>query len=225
MLTYKLVVSSLSDIVNKSEYFNPFFSWVIIAFTFFSIGIHGGPIWNYLFFCASIGFMAISCSFIYTIAENLNYRTETFIKLMWIEGILWAFNEWFYVYINYIKIQTCIKSLRKKYIKIFLFLVLLWSLFFRFRLTKLEYEEKLYTITGESYNKNDYEKRKGSFLTHFYFPLGLICAIFIYFIIKELFQENEKYAQKVLSSLLHSTLSRMLIGNNNTKIFMLIKYL
>ncbi|OUM68389.1 hypothetical protein PIROE2DRAFT_3993 [Piromyces sp. E2] len=211
MLTYKLVVETLSEIVNKSEYFNPFFSWVIIAFTFFSIGIHGGPIWKYLFYCATIGFIAISCAFCYTIAENLNYKVEMFVKLIWVEGYLWTINEWFYVYINYVKIQTCIKSLRKQCIKIILYMILGYSLYFRTRLNMKEYDIKWYTLTDKKYNQEEYEKERSKYITFLYLPPGIICAVFIFYIIKELLQENSNYQKNVLSSFLHSTLSRMLI--------------
>ncbi|OUM56308.1 hypothetical protein PIROE2DRAFT_19142 [Piromyces sp. E2] len=38
---YIILIQELTNIINKSQYFNPFFSWVIVVYTYFSIGIHG----------------------------------------------------------------------------------------------------------------------------------------------------------------------------------------
>ncbi|ORX46186.1 hypothetical protein BCR36DRAFT_332133 [Piromyces finnis] len=206
MVIYKTVVNTLSEIINKSEYFNPFFSWIIVSFAYFSIGIHGGRIWKHLFYCALTGFMAICCAIVYNLSENLNYKCDLFIKLIWIEGYLWSINEWFYVYINYIKIQMYIKSLRKKFIRILVFLILVYSFAVRTKLNSIEYNMK----KERKEDENIYIKSKNKHIAVLYFPPGFVCALFIYFIIKEFFQENN-YVKGIISSLLHNTLSRMLL--------------
>jgi len=44
-----LFLVTKQDIVERSQYLNPFFFWIVVSFTYFSIGIRGGKVWKYLF--------------------------------------------------------------------------------------------------------------------------------------------------------------------------------
>jgi len=216
MVPYKIMTDMLSDNLNKSQYFNPFFSWVVVVYTYYSIGINGGSIWKYLYYNATVGFIAICISMTYSMAEGLNYKYETFIKLIWIEELLWNINEWGYVFINFIKIRTCIKSLKKRYWMGIIYTLFFYTLIVRSYLCHLDHDYKLnkYLKGGKLSDEEEktYSKSSNICNSFLYFPLGVVCVIFIYFIFVEFIKEDDKNTKNVLSILLHSTLSRMLLG-------------
>ncbi|ORX50302.1 hypothetical protein BCR36DRAFT_257804, partial [Piromyces finnis] len=125
---FNLMITELSNMVNKTQYFNPFFSWIIVVYTYFSIA--------------------------YTLVIRIVIaHTEITGRVD--------------VYIN-----------NKK--------------------------------TG----KND--KFDDSILNYFngalYFPLGILCTVFIFLIFQKFITEDNNESRNVLSVLLHSTLSRMIFG-------------
>jgi len=214
MATYNTVFSVLTEVVNKSQYFNPFFSWLIVSFTYFSIGIHGGTIWKYLFYTATLGFIATCCGICYTVSQNLDYfYYNFFVALTWVEGVCWTLSEWGYVYINFVKIKSCIKSLRKKHWNIIMMIILVYSIIIRCRLMYLDYTQRIkhmkYPNRKDILNETRYNNQKDLAHGLLFLPLGLVCASFIYFIIVELIEEGDDSTQNILSILLHSTLSRM----------------
>ncbi|ORX50300.1 hypothetical protein BCR36DRAFT_412327 [Piromyces finnis] len=215
MVPYKTMSELLSDNINKSQYFNPFFSWVVVVYTYYSIGINGGLIWKYLFYNATVGFIAICISMTYSMAENLNYKYELFIKLIWIEEFLWNVNEWGYVFINFIKIRSCIKSLKKGFWMCIVLILFFYTLIIRSFLCYYDYNYKLnkYKNGGKLSNdqEQDYSHYSNMCNGFLYFPLGIICFVFIYLIFVEFINEDDKNAKNILSILLHSTLSRMLL--------------
>ncbi|OUM58449.1 hypothetical protein PIROE2DRAFT_64409 [Piromyces sp. E2] len=38
---FNILMEELTNLVNTSQYFNPFFSWMVVSYTYFSIGLHG----------------------------------------------------------------------------------------------------------------------------------------------------------------------------------------
>jgi len=219
MAIYKTLFDSLSEITNKAQYFNPFFSWMIVTYTYFSIGARGGAIWRYLYVVATLGFMAICCSAIYTLAEKVvvsnDFDYKYIVKLTWAEGFLWTFNEWGYIYINYIKIRSCIRKLKNKFYHSVMYTLLIYGLIIRVFLCSLDYYYRLdrynnnfQDLSDERVNEWNTKKNHAHFAM--YFPFGLISFIFIYHIVVELMRENDKYTRTVLSILLRSTLTRML---------------
>jgi len=212
MVMYIRVFKTLIELSNKSQYFNPIFSWIIVSFTYFSIGIQGGAIWKYLFYTSTAGFIASCCSIIYSISSTLILHNNIFVLLTWVEGIFWTLSEWGYVFINFIKIRTCIGSLRKKRWNIIMGGILLYSLVVRVHLMFLDYDKKLKDAKdyqGPKIDMEKYNKSKDNAHALLYFPLGLVCALFIYYTINEFVSEKDDSVQNVLSILLHSTLTRM----------------
>jgi len=197
-----LFKSANEDVIERSQHFNPFFSWVMVTFTYFTIGIRGGKVWKYLFYCSTAGFIATSLSITVTLSRKLNYNSSKIENLKYIEGPLWTITEWGYTYINYIKVKSCIKSLRKSYWNIIMIIILIYSLSLRFYLSYLDkYENGL----GKDY----YERKKDTYHGLVFFPLGVVSLIFIYYIFKEFVEEKDKKNKNVINILLHSTLTRM----------------
>ncbi|ORX80071.1 hypothetical protein BCR32DRAFT_294042 [Anaeromyces robustus] len=209
---YTSVAEALREIINKAQYFGPLFSWLAIVYTYYAIGYKKGKIWKCLLYISTIGYIASFINVLYTIADAINYKYDTFIKFLWIEGFLWSINEWGYIYINYIKIRTYIKRLRTKKWSIFIYTVLFYVLFVRFFLCSVDYKEKrrLHYKWGNDQDKEKYDKKSNLYNSLMYFPLGIACVCFIFFIIEEFHNETNKYNHNVISSLLDSTLSRML---------------
>jgi len=213
-MVYKTIFKSLADMVNKAQYFNPIFSWLVVFFSYYSIGNQGGVIWKYLLYATSLGLIATCFNMAYIISENLNYYYyDKFLLLIWIEGICWTFNEWIYIYISYIKIKSCIKVLKKKFWKIILYIILIYTLIVRFVLVYLDYTQNLKKMKypEDKYITKDpvFKNRKEFAYGLLYFPLGLICISFVFFIIKEIIEENDESNRNVILILLQSTLSRM----------------
>jgi len=216
---FKNFFDGLSDITNKAQYFNPFFSWMIVTYTYFTIGARGGAIWRYLYIVATLGFMAICCNAFYTLAEKVVVYTDRdylyIVKLTWVEGFLWTFNEWGFIYINYIKIRSCIKALKNKFYSFGMYALLVYGLIIRIFLCSLDYNYRVDKYNNNFENpsserENEWKTKKNHAHFAMYFPFGLISFIFIYHIVVELMGENDKYKRTVLSILLHSTLTRML---------------
>ena len=206
-----LFLVTKQDIVERSQYFNPFFSWIVVSFTYFSIGIRGGKVWKYLFYCSTAGFLAITLNIIVTLSRKINYRTKQYDNLKYIEGVLWTLTEWGYMYINFIKIRSCIKSLRKKYWNFIMIIILIYSFCIRLYLSYLDKHDN-------DYEDEDELNRKKDILHGFiFFPLGLVSIIFIFFIVKEFLEETDKKNKNIIYSLLHSTLTRMSFGKYKKK--------
>ncbi|OUM68762.1 hypothetical protein PIROE2DRAFT_3449 [Piromyces sp. E2] len=199
-------------LINKSQYFNPLFSWVVVTFTYFSIGIQGGAIWKYLFYTSSAGFVATCCGMIYGVSNRLIVEENIFTLLTWVEGMFWTLSEWGYVYINYVKIRTCISELRKTRWKVIMGGILIYSIAIRVRLMHLDFSKRINDSIknrGTEFDVNKYNKEKDYAHGFLYLPLGVVCALFIYYIINEFLSEKDDSTQNVLSILLHSTLTRM----------------
>jgi len=213
-MVYKNVFDSLAEVVNKSKYFNSIFSWLVIFFTFYSIGNRGGVIWKYLLYATTLGLIATCCNIVYTVSKNLDYyHYDKFILLIWVEGICLTFTEWIYIYINFLKIRSCINILKKNLWRVIMGIILVYSLIIRIALVYFDYNQYLKAMENpeDKYIMEDpnYKSLKNTAYAFLYFPLGLICLSFIYFIIKELVEENDEFTRKVIYIVLQSTLSRM----------------
>jgi len=212
MVVYHGVFKTLVDLINKAQYFNPIFSWVIVSFTYFSIGIQGGAIWKYLFYTSSAGFIATCCGMVYNVSNTLIVEKNIFVYLTWVEGIFWTLSEWGYVFINFVKIKTCISTLRKKRWKFIMGIILLYSLVVRTRLMYLDFDKRIQDMKnyrGKKIDLTQYNKSKDNAHALLYCPLGLVSALFIYYTIKEFISVKDDSTQNILSILLHSTLTRM----------------
>jgi len=206
--TYTPVSTSLTDFINKSQYFNPFFSFLTISYIYFAIGIRSDTIWKYLFHVVNCAFFANLFSMAKKISINLNYfHFEYFRHLVWIETIFFGLNEWGFVFINFVKIKSCIKTLKSKIWSYIMWLLLIYTLIIRFVITYFELIEEQEKINGEKKVKEVSVK----FHSLLYLPMGILEFIFLFLILKNLSETQDKKYRNVLNILLHSSLSRMFI--------------
>jgi len=202
------MTDSFTEFVNKSQYFNPFFSFLAISYIYFAIGIRSDTIWKYLFHVVNCAFFANLFSMAKQISKNLNYyHFEYFRHLVWIETIFFGLNEWGFIYINYIKIKSCIKSLKSKVWSYIMCLLLLYTLLIRIVITYFELLEEKEKLNG---NKN-VKEISVKFHSVLYLPMGILEFVFLLHIIINLSKAQDKKYKNILSILLHSSLSRMFI--------------
>jgi hypothetical protein len=210
----KYIWTYLGNDVNKSQYFNPIFSWFVVAYTYYAVGRNSGSIWKYLYYVTLFGLLA---NIVVIIKEYLylkNYHIEYVKYTVWLETYLYGINEWGFVFINFQKIRSCIPFLKKKFWMIFIYILLVYTIFCR---TMIAY----YKI-GEEYEKfrNCHLKveqdlnvttKSTKFHATLYIPIGVVELIFILSVLREYFNEKANTIKKELSALLHSTLFRTLI--------------
>jgi len=207
-MIYTIVVDSISDILNKSQYFNPLLSWLVVSFIYYSIGIGSDSIWNNLYEVTNWGFYATLIAVLRFVSKNLGYEYVEFYRyLLWLETYCFGFNEWGYVYINFIKIRSCIKSLRSKTWSFFMYSFLVYTQICRTLIAYFEFNEEKQKAIGEK-NIKILSIKSQAIL---YIPMGIFELIFLYLIIKNIIKEEDQKSINVLNILLHSTLSRMFI--------------
>jgi len=92
-------------------------------------------------------------------------------------------------------------------------IILVYSLIIRIALIYFDYNQSLKVMENpeDKYIMEDpsYKSLRNTAYAFLYFPLGLICVSFIFFIIKELIEENDELNRNVIYIMLQSTLSRM----------------
>jgi len=196
----------LGNYVNKAQYFCPLFSWFIVSYTYFIIGRKGGPIWKYLFYVVSFGMLANVLSIIKEMSLGFSFHFNTFIYLNWIETILFGFNEWGFVYINYKKIKSCVKLLNNKVWTIFISIFLFYILFCRLFVTKYQFEEDMHKYKKDT----NYEKKSQSFHAMIFIPIAFVEICMIICVMEQYFNKNNILNEE-LTILFHSTLSRTLM--------------
>ncbi|ORX80074.1 hypothetical protein BCR32DRAFT_294044 [Anaeromyces robustus] len=205
----------LGDIANKSQYFNPLFSWFVVAYTYIAVGRSSGTIWKYLFIVTSFGFIANVLDIVKVYFYERNDRIETFSKFNMIQTYFYGLNEWGFVYINFCKIRTCIKLLRNKIWVIFMYLFLVYTMFCRTMIGyhKMDEEVTKYRNKFNCISNQDTTKTENStrFHTSLYIPIGVIEIILISFVVHEYFNGKSEAVRNELSTLFHSTLFRTLI--------------
>ncbi|ORX42277.1 hypothetical protein BCR36DRAFT_464119 [Piromyces finnis] len=208
------VFKALVKAINNAQYFTPIFSWVIITYTFLSIGKKRDNSWKYLFLTTSSVFIATFCDILYNVSTNIGINNG-FILLTWVEGIFWTLSEWGFIYIILLRIKMYIPNLNKTRWMITMGAILIYNLVIRFRLMYLDYSMKLSKIVDYNDPKNDervYTKNKDMTYRLLYFPLGLICFIFIGYSIKKFVKEKNKKYRSIPTIFLHNTLFRMSLG-------------
>jgi len=207
MVAHKSIVTLLAEVINKSQYYNPFFSWICVVFTYFSLSIQGGKVWKHLLFSVTFGFLASFCSITSTISKGLDYyHFDFFSKLTWVEGYLWTLSECGYVYINYMKIKPFIKKLRKKHWKYIMGGILIYSIIVRTILIYLDYCKKI-----DEWKKNDksdhYDQQKKIYHSLLYLPFGIVCILIAIYTLNEYLKGNNGTKQ-LHTVLLQSSLFR-----------------
>jgi len=208
--TYIPVFDTLTIAANNTQYFSTFFSWVVVCFIYFTIGVRGGSIWRYLLYVTTVDFFSSFLGTCYNLSLSLHLTSNFFVFLTWIEGICWALSEWGYVYINFLKIKTCIKIFNKKYWHFIMILILINCIAFRSWINHYDYQYKKEGTYYENLNNSEFRNLLLSFL---FCPLGLVCVIFFFYNVKELSNDDDRDARNNNKALLRSNLTRMLLGN------------
>ncbi|KAG4088573.1 hypothetical protein H8356DRAFT_1008672 [Neocallimastix lanati (nom. inval.)] len=204
----------LGSNVNKSQYFNPIFSWFVVAYTYYAVGRNSGSIWKYLYYVTSFGLFAnvvvIIKEYLYLKNFHINYVMYT----VWFETYLYGINEWGFVYINFQKIRSCIPFLKRRFWLVFIYALLVYTLFCRTMIAYYKADEEYDKYIKCHLNiieDTDITTKSTKFHAFLYIPIGVVELIFILSVMKEYFSEKSNTIKKELSALLHSTLFRTLI--------------
>jgi len=205
----------LGSNVNKSQYFNPIFSWFVVAYTYYAVGRNSGSIWKYLYYVTSFGLFAnvvvIIKEYLYLKNFHINYVMYT----VWFETYLYGINEWGFVYINFQKIRSCIPFLKRRFWLVFIYALLVYTLFCRTMIAYYKADEEYDKYIKCHLNiieDTDITTKSTKFHAFLYIPIGVVELIFILSVMKEYFSEKSNTIKKELSALLHSTLFRTLIS-------------
>jgi len=204
----------LGESVNKSQYFNPLFSWFVVAYTYIAVGRNSGTIWKYLFFVTTFGFIASGLDIVKVYFYERFDNIDTVSKFNMIQTYFYGLNEWGFVYINFCKIKTCIKSLRSKFWVFFMYLFLAYTTFCRTMIGYYKIEEEATKYKNKlSCTPNDLTitEKSTQFHAALYIPIGIIEIIFISLVIHEYFNGKTQAVRNELSTLFYSTLFRTLI--------------
>jgi len=204
----KSIWSILGDDVNKAQYFGPFLSWLVVTYCYFDIGRNAGPVWKYLFYVVTLGFLANVTDIIKQISMEKKLYFEYIRYAVWISTYLFGINEWGFVYINFTKIKACIKPLRNKLWSILMNVFLIYILFCRTIITLHKFHEDY----DEYYNgKNEQTKKSSSYHALSYIPIGIVEVILVLIVIIQYVKEKNGNDKNEITVLFHSTLTRNLI--------------
>lgn len=204
----------LGDDVNRSQYFNPIFSWFVVAYTYFAVGRNCGSIWKYLYHVTSFGLLANVVVIIKEYLYLKNIYINYVVYIIWIETYLYGLNEWGFVFINFQKIRSCIPLLKKKFWMYFLYTLLVYTMFCRTMIGYYKIDEEYVKYTNCHKNiQPDFSvtTKSTKFHAFLYIPIGIVELIFIIIVMKEYFSEKSNAIKNELSALLHSTLFRTLM--------------
>jgi len=204
----------LADTCNKSQYFNPLFSWFVVVYTYYAVGKNAGAIWKYLFYVVTAGFIANVLALIKTYAFESNFYIQYVKYMNCVETIFFGLNEWGFVFINYKKISSCVNTLKSKFWHYLVYIFLGYVMFCRVMIAyyKVDEEYMKYTEKHMGLTHVDRTEQSTRFHAALYIPIGIIEFLFIMAVIIQYFKEKSGNIRKELSTLLHSTLFRMLIS-------------
>jgi len=200
MAPYISFATTFSSIVDSSRFFSPVLSSLLVTYIYFVIGAHTkNSLWKLLYYVCNSGLISNLFYTLRYIAISLNMKPYNII-LEWPEAIFFGFYEWGLVYLNFVKIRTCIKTLQIKFWKIFINLLFLFTMGFR-----------LFTTYCSNANI------KISFLDEdktnaiIYTPIAILEIYFIILIIYTILNEDDDdKSRESLGILLNSSLTRML---------------
>ncbi|ORX80077.1 hypothetical protein BCR32DRAFT_269069 [Anaeromyces robustus] len=209
--TYIDIISYLAELVNYSRFFGPIFTWIIVAYIYFGIGVHSGnSLWKHLYLVCSYGLIANIFYTVGELAKGLEYMDlyiNTFIYCKLPEAFFFALNEWGLVYINFVKIRTCIKSLKSRIWTIFINLFFIYLSCFHLYNAATEIKNKREKYVENKETKEEYE----SINALIYIPISILEIYFILLIVYASLKEDNDKPKDVLTVLLNSSLSRMFI--------------
>jgi len=191
------ITTDILDHVNKTQYYGPSLSFILVLYTYCIIG--EGKLWKHLLRVTFYGFIAVTLTSIFD-TFKLYFTLDYVLQIKWIEGIFWHLNEYGYVYISYIKLQTVVNELKMKYWDYLMKGLFVYNLFIRFIIAYAN-------IAGRT-------SSAGSHLQGLTFlPLALVEVIFMYLIIKTFIEQSNTngMSKDIVSTMLTSTLTRMFL--------------
>lgn len=193
---YTNITMEVLDHVNKTQYYVPSLSFIFVLYTYCVIG--EGKLWKHLLHVTFYGFVAVTLTSIFD-ALRPYVTLDYVLQIKWLEAIFWHLNEYGYVYISYIKLQTVVTALKKKYWEYIMKILFVYNLIVRFVIAAA-------TVVGRT-------SMAGSHLQGLTFlPLALVEVAFMYLIIKTFIDySNNGLNKNVVSTLLTSSLTRMFL--------------
>ncbi|ORX80080.1 hypothetical protein BCR32DRAFT_269073 [Anaeromyces robustus] len=204
---YSDVITSLSGLANSSRFLTPIYSWLLITYVFFTIGIHtGNNLWKYLYIICTNGVIS---NLFYGIGEvsrklSLNFEyTEAFIYFKYPEHIFFALNEWGLIYLNFVKIRSCIKTLESSFWKIFINILFIYYMGCHLLIAYYE----IYNV------KNKGNEKFVKLPSILYIPVSILEIYFMLLIVISTINENndQSKTKDTLTIFLNSSLTRMFI--------------
>eukprot|EP00833_Pecoramyces_ruminatium_P009433 jgi/Orpsp1_1/1183465/evm.model.c7180000085305.1 len=191
------ITTDILDHVNKTQYYGPSLSFILVLYTYCIIG--EGKLWKHLLRVTFYGFVAVTLTSIFDTFRTY-FTLDYVLQIKWLEGIFWHLNEYGFVYISYIKLQTVVNELKKKYWDYIMKALFVYNLIIRFIIAYAN-------IAGRT-------SSAGSHLQGLTFlPLALVEVVFMYLIIKTFIEQSNSNAMSkdIVSTMLTSTLTRMFL--------------
>ncbi|ORX52888.1 hypothetical protein BCR36DRAFT_349495 [Piromyces finnis] len=191
------VTTDILDHVNKTQYYGPSLSFILVLYTYIVIG--EGKLWKNLLSVTFYGFIAVSLTSLFD-TFKLYFTLDYVLQIKWLEAIFWHLNEYGYVYISYIKLQTVVNALKKKYWDYIMKGLFVYNIIVRFIIAAAN-------VAGRT-------SSAGSHLQGLTFlPLALVEVVFMYLIIKTFIEQsnNNSMSKDIVSTMLTSTLTRMFL--------------
>ncbi|ORX80084.1 hypothetical protein BCR32DRAFT_294050 [Anaeromyces robustus] len=208
---YKDVIVSAANVIDMARFFSPLYTWFIVTYTYYVIGVKtGNNLWQHLYKICTYDLIANLIYAIEYVSKDLGYKyIEVFIYLQYLESFFYAFNEWGMVYINFIKIRSCIDILKSRIWKIFINILFFYimgchmlSTFFSIRLAN--------KVNDKNMSLRKYREPEIVYV-YLYVPIAIIEIYFIILIFISALKTKNDGSKDVISILLHSSLTRMLI--------------
>ncbi|ORX52889.1 hypothetical protein BCR36DRAFT_411255 [Piromyces finnis] len=191
------VTTDILDHVNKTQYYGPSLSFILVLYTYIVIG--EGKLWKNLLSVTFYGFIAVSLTSLFD-TFKLYFTLDYVLQIKWLEAIFWHLNEYGYVYISYIKLQTVVNALKKKYWDYIMKGLFVYNIIVRFIIAAAN-------VAGRT-------SSAGSHLQGLTFlPLALVEVVFMYLIIKTFIEQsnNNSMSKDIVSTMLTSSLTRMFL--------------
>jgi len=200
--TYVDVIITLTNLVDSSRFFSPIISWLIVSYVYFAIGVcSGNSLWKHLYLVCTYGLIANLLYAIEEVSEGLDKEQfkHVFRYFKYPESFFFACNEWGLVYINFIKIRSCIKTLKSKFWKILINILFIYVICCHLLNTHIK------LMKGDISKKINIFLYSPIIILEFYFVFSIL-----YISIHKNFDKSRK-AKDIIIILLKSNISRMFI--------------
>jgi len=198
------ITTDILDHVNKTQYYGPSLSFILVLYTYYIIG--EGRLWKQLLKVTFYGFVAVTLTSIFDTFKAY-FTLDYVLQIKWIEAIFWHLNEYGFVYISFIKLQTVVNELKSKYWDYVMKILFIYNLIIRFIIA--------YAIVSGRTSSAGSHLQGLTFL-----PLALVEVVFMYLIIKTFIEQSNtnNMSKDIVTTMLTSTLTRMFLGKNKKKI-------